>query len=115
MKKRYVIKLAEQLLLLSNAIWLDVSGFDLFCCALSTSGLSAARVVCQNTVKMEATKPKRSSWSVGEETAFIESVVDREARLFGKMVGDGSVKLKHVKQQAWEEVAAVPCDPDLKV
>ena len=56
---------------------------------------------------MDGAKQKRSSWSVVEETTLIESAVAREARLFGKMVGDGTIKLNQIKQQAWEEVAAV--------
>ncbi|XP_078310027.1 uncharacterized protein LOC144618183 isoform X2 [Crassostrea virginica] len=51
---------------------------------------------------------KRSAnWSSEEEVVLVEEIGKREGILFGKMKGDGCIKIGEIRNRGWQEVADV--------
>ena len=51
---------------------------------------------------------KRSAnWSSEEKVVLVEEIGKREGILFGKMKGDGCIKIGEIRNRGWQEVADV--------
>jgi hypothetical protein len=56
----------------------------------------------------ESVPPKRgANWTSDEEIVLIEEVGKREEALFGKMKGDGTIKIGKLRNRGWREVVDV--------
>jgi hypothetical protein len=56
---------------------------------------------------VSAGKTRKPNWTEKERLILVETVRDREDRLFGKMKGAGGIKHSRVKETAWEEVVQI--------
>ena len=48
-----------------------------------------------------------ANWSSEEEVVLVEEIGKREGILFGKMKGDGCIKIGEIRNRGWQEVADV--------
>ena len=48
-----------------------------------------------------------ANWSSEEEVVLVEEIGKREGKLFGKMKGDGWVKIGEIRIRGWQEIADV--------
>jgi hypothetical protein len=63
---------------------------------------------CKHRLQMSTMAKQRSAnWTGDEETVLVEEVGKREEILFGKIKGDGAVKIGHIRAKGWEDVAEV--------
>ena len=48
-----------------------------------------------------------ANWSSEEVLVLVEEIGKREGILFGKMKGDGCVKIREIRNRRWQEIANV--------
>lgn len=56
---------------------------------------------------MAETTKRCANWTGDEEMVLIEEVGKRGDLLFGKMKGDGAIKIGELRNRGWREVAEV--------